>query len=133
MMGLIELKPIGAPVGSKTGDTVQAIQELDGVPHTPTEPALDGSADVPHESAEDSTPINDEGQLAKVQLMTLNKQTGELYNMLGDNELLEGWVKEKLALSAGYITDIYNFLQYDKNKPKTLGSGEGAPAEPEHI
>jgi hypothetical protein len=105
--------------------------ESDGMPNVPDN-IEDPTPDQEHQSAEDSTPMNDEGTMAKVQLMTLNKQTGDLYNMVSDNEQLEGWVQEKLGIAASNINDIHNFLQYEKNKPKTLGAGDGAPAEPEH-
>lgn len=133
MLGLISLKPIGAPVGTRTTEIVAEADGVPDVPHnvdTAIEPA---SADVQHSSAEDTVPTTDAGQMAKVQLMTVNKQSGELYNMISDSEQLEGWVQEKLNLAAEYIASIHEFVTYDKTKPKTLGSGEGAPAEPDHI
>lgn len=70
-----------------------------------------------------------EGRMAKSDLLALHKQAGELYNMLGDNEELEGWVQSKITLAADYISAVYNNLQYEKTKPLSVGTGMGAPAD----
>lgn len=70
-----------------------------------------------------------EGEMAKAQLLSLHKQTGELYNMLGDNEELEGWVQDKLTKASDYINSVYNNMQYEKKKPASVGSGDGVPAD----
>lgn len=70
-----------------------------------------------------------EGRMAKSDLLALHKQAGELYNMLGDNEELEGWVQSKITLAADYIGAVYNNLQYEKSKPLSIGTGMGAPAD----
>ncbi len=71
-----------------------------------------------------------EGYMAKAQLMSLNKQSGELYNMLGDNEELEAWIQSKITKASDYINAAYNYMQYEKNKANTIGNGEGTPADP---
>jgi hypothetical protein len=83
------------------------------------------------ESQYEMEPTNDdhEGRMAKSDLLALHKQAGELYNMLGDNEELEGWVQSKITLAADYISAVYNNLQYEKNKPLSIGTGMGAPAD----
>jgi hypothetical protein len=83
------------------------------------------------ESQYEMEPTNDdhEGRMAKSDLLALHKQAGELYNMLGDNEELEGWVQSKITLAADYISAVYNNLQYEKTKPLSIGTGMGAPAD----
>lgn len=76
-----------------------------------------------------STEDDHEGQMAKAQLLSLHKQTGELYNMLGDNEELEGWVQDKVTKASDYINAVYNNMQYEKNKPTSVGTGDGSPAD----
>ena len=71
-----------------------------------------------------------EGYMAKAQLMSLNKQSGELYNMLSDNEELEAWIQSKITKASDYINAAYNYMQYEKNKANTIGNGEGTPADP---
>ncbi len=70
-----------------------------------------------------------EGYMAKAQLMSLNKQSGELYNMIGEQEGLEAWVQDKISKASDYVNAVYNYLQYEKNKPNSLGDGEGSPAD----
>jgi hypothetical protein len=70
-----------------------------------------------------------EGEMAKSSLLALHKQAGELYNMLGDNEQLEGWVQAKITKAADYINAVYNNMQYEKRKPAAIGNGDGAPAD----
>lgn len=72
-----------------------------------------------------------EGEMAKAQLLSLHKQAGELYNMLGDGEELEGWVQDKLTKASDYINSVFNNMQYEKNKPASVGSGDGTPADKE--
>lgn len=70
-----------------------------------------------------------EGQMAKADLLAIHKYSKEIYNMLGDNEELEGWVQSKLTKAAEYLNSVYNNMNYEKNKPGTLGDGEGSPAD----
>ena len=70
-----------------------------------------------------------EGQMAKADLMAIHKHSKEIYNMLGDNEELEGWVQSKITKAAEYMNAVYNNMNYEKNKPGSLGDGEGLPAD----
>jgi hypothetical protein len=70
-----------------------------------------------------------EGQMAKADLMSIHKKAAEIYNMLGDNEELEGWVQAKITKAAEYINAIHNNLSYEKSSPGSLGSGDGTPAD----
>jgi len=78
---------------------------------------------------ETTGPEADIGQVLKSQLMTANKQTGELYNMIGENEALDDWVIDKIKMATAFINDVYNFVYYDKHKPNSIGNGEGNPAD----
>lgn len=70
-----------------------------------------------------------EGDMAKSSLLAIHKQAGELYNMIGEGEELEGWVQAKITKAADYINAVYNNMQYEKSKPKSVGDGMGAPAD----
>jgi hypothetical protein len=72
-----------------------------------------------------------EGHMAKADLLSIHKKAGELYNMIGENENLEGWVQAKITKAAEYINAIHNSLQYEKTKPMSLGNGDGSPADAE--
>jgi hypothetical protein len=72
-----------------------------------------------------------EGDMARAQLMTVHKQSGELFNMISEQEHLEPWVQDKLSKAADYVNVVYNYLHYQKNKHASLGNGMGAPADGE--
>lgn len=82
----------------------------------------DDGAEAPNE-------FESERDLVKSQLLSIQKQTSELYNMLGEADQIEGWAEEKIKICAEYISSVYNHIQYEKNGPKSLGSGDGSPAE----
>ena len=86
--------------------------------------------DVNEENPDNPNVVDDhEGQMAKSDLMSIHKKAGEVYNMLGDNEELEGWVQAKITKAAEYINSVHNNLAYEKTKPTSLGNGEGTPAD----
>jgi hypothetical protein len=80
---------------------------------------------------QDQEPVDDhEGSMAKADLLSIHKKSGELYNMIAEDEELEGWVQAKITKAATYITAVHNSMEYEKTKPMTIGNGEMAPADP---
>ena len=79
---------------------------------------------------DDGPGIDDhEAPMAKAQLLSIHKQSSALYNMIGDDEELEGWVQDKLSKAADYINSVYRNMEYEKTNATSLGSGEGTPAD----
>jgi hypothetical protein len=70
-----------------------------------------------------------EGPMAKAQLMSLQKQAAELFNMIGDGDNLEGWVQDKISKASDYMNSVYQNMQYEKSNAAAIGSGEGSPAD----
>jgi len=70
-----------------------------------------------------------EGSMAKADLLSIHKKSGELYNMISEDEELEGWVQAKITKAAEYITAVHNNMEYEKTKPNTIGNGEMSPAD----
>ena len=82
------------------------------------------------EDMEQDQKIDDhEGSMAKSDLLSIHKKSGELYNMIGEDEELEGWVQAKITKAAEYITSVHNNMEYEKTKPATIGNGEMSPAD----
>jgi hypothetical protein len=84
--------------------------------------------------ADDAVVSNDdeddhEGPMAKAQLMSLQKQAAELFNMIGDNDNLEGWVQDKISKASDYMNSVYQSMQYEKTNAKSMGAGDGVPAD----
>jgi hypothetical protein len=87
-------------------------------------------SELNEENADNPAVVDDhEGQMAKADLLAIHKNAKEIYNMLGDNEELEGWVQSKITKAAEYMNAVYNNMNYEKNKPGSLGDGEGVPAD----
>jgi hypothetical protein len=70
-----------------------------------------------------------EGPMSKAQLMSLQKQSAELFNMIGDNDNLEGWVQDKISKASDYINSVFQNMQYEKSNANSLGGGQGTPAD----
>lgn len=70
-----------------------------------------------------------EGSMAKADLLSIHKKAGELYNMISEDEELEGWVQAKITKAAEYINAVHNNMQYEKTKPNSIGNGEMSPAD----
>ena len=82
------------------------------------------------ENMEQDQVVDDhEGSMAKADLLSIHKKAGELYNMIGEDEQLEGWVQAKITKAAEYITSVHNNMEYEKKKPATIGNGEMSPAD----
>jgi hypothetical protein len=71
----------------------------------------------------------DESRMAKADLLAIHKKSGELYNMVGDGEQLEGWIQSKITRAADYINSVHNTMSYEKSKPTSVGNGKGSPAD----
>lgn len=90
-----------------------------------------GNMEYDQESVDDQEPADDhEGSMAKADLLSIHKKSGELYNMIAEDEELEGWVQAKITKAETYVTAVHNSMEYEKTKPTTIGNGEMAPAEP---
>ena len=85
----------------------------------------DGDADKP------SNEGDHEGDMARAQLMNIKKCSEHLFNMIGEDEGLEAWVQDKISKASDYISSVYHFMDYEKNKHTTAGDGMGAPSEEE--
>ena len=70
------------------------------------------------------------GREPKSDMFAIHEQSGELYNMMNENEPLEGWALEKITVAADHLASVYNHMKYEKAKPASVGDGDGAPANP---
>lgn len=90
---------------------------------------LNEDVNAPMDNMQDEPYDDHEGRMAKADLLSIHKKTGELYNMIGEDEELEGWVQAKITKAADYINSVHNSMQYEKSKPASIGNGEMSPAE----
>ena len=65
---------------------------------------------------------DDEGRMAKSDLLKLTQYSAKLYKALGDNDQLPGWIQAKITLAADYIGTVKHYLEGEQ----AMG-GEEAP------
>lgn len=60
---------------------------------------------------------DDEGRMAKQQLIKIAEQALAVASMLSNNSQLESWVQDKISKSEHNMTAIYDYLSHEyKNK-----------------
>lgn len=59
-----------------------------------------------------------EGYMAKGNLYKMAKSATELHNLIADDENLEPWVEEKIAVAARMIDDVADYMEYAKMAKK---------------
>jgi hypothetical protein len=55
-----------------------------------------------------------EGNMAKSNLYRMAKSATMLHNIIQDDENLEPWVQEKIAVASSMIQSVANYLEYQK-------------------
>jgi hypothetical protein len=99
------------------------------LPAFPTYGSADGTV-----SEDSSNPVGHSVQgdspdrMAKSDLFAAHTQTGELYNMIGEQEDMEDWAKSNIQQAADLISAVYNEIKYQKAKPASVGNGMGSPS-----
>jgi hypothetical protein len=68
-----------------------------------------------------------EGRMAKTNLWKIAEYAQEMHDLIHDDENLEPWVEEKIAVAAYMMDQIGHHLQYMKQR-----AGEEMEHEPEH-
>lgn len=55
--------------------------------------------------------LDDEGRMAKSELLKLTQYSAKLYKALGDNDQLPAWIQSKITLAADYIGTVKHYLE----------------------
>lgn len=58
--------------------------------------------------------VDDEGAMAKGQLMQMVSQASMLARMMDDNKQLDGWVQSKLTMAADYLDSVHDYLMHNQ-------------------
>lgn len=56
---------------------------------------------------------DDEGRMARQQLIKIAQSAVAIANMMDDNTQLEAWVQDKISVSEHNLTAIYDYLMYE--------------------
>ena len=62
-----------------------------------------------------------EGRMAKNNLFKMAEYATKLHNLLQDNENLEPWVEEKIAVAASMLDSVVHHLEYEKMRGPQIG------------
>lgn len=65
-----------------------------------------------------------DGRMAKQNLWKMAEYARELYELIDDNEDLEPWVEEKIAIAAFMMDSVGHYMQYEKHRGHEEGEGE---------
>lgn len=87
--------------------------------------------------------VDDEGNMARGELMRMSKQAADLAMMMTDEKQLDGWVQAKITKAADYLDSAHDYLMFSKQEvdeehycAKHVYSdifGEGVVLEAEHA
>lgn len=96
-----------------------------------------GRHDEMHGGEYQVDPDGYEGRMTKGNLYKIAQYASELHDLIEDNENLEPWVEEKIAVAAHMMDSVGHYLQYEKHRAHEEGeSHEGHadldPHEREH-
>ena len=77
-----------------------------------------------------------EGQMTKADLYRAAKSAMKLFDMISDNQDLEGWVQSKITTASVYLDDVYHHLEYQskfghQGGPQGLNTLDDIKGEPE--
>lgn len=68
--------------------------------------------------------VDDEGAMAKGQLMRMVNQASGLARIMNDDTQLDGWVQSKLTLASDYLDSVHDFLMHSKQDVDEKEEGE---------
>jgi hypothetical protein len=70
-----------------------------------------------------------EGEMAKTNLWKIAEYAKEMHDLIADDEDLEPWVEEKIAVAAYMMDQIGHHLQYQKHRGHEDAEGERGHAD----
>ena len=67
--------------------------------------------------------VDDEGKMAKGQLMRMVNQASALAQMMEDDKQLDGWVQSKLTMASDYLDSVHDYLMHNKQDVDDMKEG----------
>jgi hypothetical protein len=65
-----------------------------------------------------------EGRMVKQNLWKIAEYAEKMHNLIADNEDLEPWVEEKIAIAAYMMDSVGHYIQYEKHRGHEDAEGE---------
>ena len=91
--------------------------------------ASSGRHDEMHGGEYQVDPDGYEGRMAKGNLYKIAEYAQSLHDLIGDDENLEPWVEEKIAVAAYMMDAVGHYLQYEKHRGHEDAEGEMGHAD----
>jgi hypothetical protein len=85
------------------------------------------------EEVEVKEAVDDEGKMARGQLMRMAKQAAALGDMMSDDKQLDGWVQSKLTKASDYLDSVHDYLMNNKQDVDEAFGREAAQKNYEKI
>lgn len=78
-------------------------------------PSIKNNATLPLQSGASRKIDSDgyEGKMAKVNLFKMEEYSKKLQSIIADNQNLEPWVQEKIAVAASMIESVAHYMEYE--------------------
>ena len=80
-----------------------------------------------------SEEVDDEGKMAKGQLMRMVNQASALAQMMEDDKQLDGWVQSKLTMASDYLDSVHDYLMHNKQDVDETEMEEGTHYCAKHV
>ena len=93
------------------------------------EVSVAGRHDEMHGGEYQKDPDGYEGRMTKGNLYKIAEYAHELHNLIEDDENLEPWVEEKIAVAAYMMDSVGHYLQYEKHRGHEEAEGHGGHAD----
>lgn len=93
------------------------------------EVSVSGRHDEMHGGEYQKDPDGYEGRMAKGNLYKIAEYAHELHELIEDDENLEPWVEEKIAVAAYMMDAVGHYLQYEKHRGHEEGEGHEGHAD----
>ena len=111
-----------------TISTAEKAEMIDAVDSTPA-----GKVDTVRTVDEE---VDQEGRMAKSELLKLTQYSAKLYKALGDSDQLPAWIQSKITLAADYIGTVKHYLEGEQamgGEEAPQGQLEEAKGDVEHY
>jgi len=64
-----------------------------------------------------------EAKMARADLYKLAQYSAKLFQMIGENDELEGWMQAKITKASDYISSVYHRLEYEQVAKDAINQG----------
>ena len=94
-------------------------EEITFVSSQPALPPFVGVTPINPEADKKIDPDGYEGKMAKVNLFKMEEYSRKLQSVIADNQNLEPWVQEKIAVAASMLESVAHYVEYEVTREQS--------------